>query len=60
LQVPHFERSFQIAAEPHVDNQNLKRYSDFVNRKVYRSAYWWTVDREGEWSRHHRALRPAD
>jgi hypothetical protein len=35
LQVPHFERFFRIAAELHVDHQNLKRYSDFVNRKVH-------------------------
>src|ERR1700737_1429440 len=33
--VAKFERFFRIAAGLDVDKQDLKRYSDFVNQKVY-------------------------
>ena len=33
--VPRFERLFRAAAGLDVDKQDLKRYGDFVNRKVY-------------------------
>jgi hypothetical protein len=33
--VARFERFFRAAARLDVDKQDLKRYSDFVNRKVY-------------------------
>lgn len=33
--VTKFTRFFRAAAEVHVDKDDLKRYSDFVNRKLY-------------------------
>jgi hypothetical protein len=33
--VPKFERFFRAAAEVDVDKDDLKRYSDFVNEKLY-------------------------
>jgi hypothetical protein len=33
--VAKFERFFRITAGLDVDKQDLKRYSDFINRKVY-------------------------
>jgi Domain of unknown function (DUF1931) len=33
--VARFERFFRIAASLNVDKQDLKRYSDFINQKVY-------------------------
>lgn len=33
--VTKFERFFRVAAGLDVDKQDLKRYSDFVNRKIY-------------------------
>jgi hypothetical protein len=33
--IPQFERFFRAAAGLDVDKQDLKRYSDFVNRKLY-------------------------
>jgi hypothetical protein len=33
--VTKFERFFRAAAGLHVDKQDLKRYSDFVNHKIY-------------------------
>ena len=33
--VARFERFFRIAAGLDVDKQDLKRYSDFINRKLY-------------------------
>jgi hypothetical protein len=35
MSVAKFERFFRIAAGLDVDKQDLKRYSDFVNQKVY-------------------------
>src|ERR1700726_4227035 len=35
MSVARFERFFRIAAGLDVDKQDLKRYSDFINRKVY-------------------------
>jgi hypothetical protein len=35
MSVAKFERFFRIAAGIDVDKQDLKRYSDFVNRKLY-------------------------
>jgi hypothetical protein len=35
MSVTKFERFFRIAAGLDVDKQDLKRYSDFINRKVY-------------------------
>jgi uncharacterized protein DUF1931 len=33
--VPKFERLFRVAAGLDIDKADLKRYSDFVNRKLY-------------------------
>jgi hypothetical protein len=33
--VTKFERFFRVAAGLDIDKQDLKRYSDFVNRKIY-------------------------
>jgi hypothetical protein len=33
--VPRFERLFRLAAGLDVDKADLKRYSDFINRKIY-------------------------
>jgi hypothetical protein len=33
--VEKFERFFRIAAGLDIDKQDLKRYSDFINQKVY-------------------------
>lgn len=33
--VPMFERFFRVAASLDVDKRDLKRYSDFVNQKIY-------------------------
>jgi hypothetical protein len=33
--VAKFERFFRVAAELDVDKNDLKRYSDFVERKLY-------------------------
>jgi len=35
VSVPRFERFFRAAAGLDVDKNDLKRYSDFVNRKIY-------------------------
>ena len=35
MSVARFERFFRIAASLNVDKQDLKRYSDFINQKVY-------------------------
>jgi hypothetical protein len=35
MSVPKFERFFRIAAGLDIDKADLKRYSDFVNRKMY-------------------------
>ena len=35
MSVAKFERFFRIAAGLNVDKQDLKRYSDFINQKVY-------------------------
>src|SRR3977135_2509151 len=35
MSVAKFERFFRIAAGLDVDKQDLRRYSDFVNQKVY-------------------------
>jgi hypothetical protein len=35
MSVTRFERFFRIAAGLNVDKQDLKRYSDFINQKVY-------------------------
>ena len=35
MRVAKFERFFRIAAGLDVDKQDLKRYSDFINQKVY-------------------------
>jgi hypothetical protein len=35
MSVAKFERFFRIAAAVDVDKQDLKRYSDFINRKLY-------------------------
>ena len=35
MSVAKFERFFRIAAGLDVDKQDLKRYSDFINRKIY-------------------------
>jgi hypothetical protein len=35
MSVAKFERFFRIAAGLDVDRQDLKRYSDFINQKVY-------------------------
>jgi len=35
MSVPRFERFFRVVARLDVDKQDLKRYSDFVNRKAY-------------------------
>jgi hypothetical protein len=35
MSVAKFERFFRIAAGLDVDKQDLKRYSDFVNQKIY-------------------------
>jgi hypothetical protein len=33
--IPRFQRFFRTAAGLHVDKDDLKRYTDFVNRKLY-------------------------
>ncbi|MDQ1360082.1 MAG: hypothetical protein QOJ44_459 [Acidimicrobiaceae bacterium] len=33
--IPRFQRFFRTAAGLHVDKDDLKRYTEFVNRKVY-------------------------
>jgi hypothetical protein len=33
--IPKFERLFRVAAEVDVDKDDLKRYTDFVNEKLY-------------------------
>jgi hypothetical protein len=33
--IPRFQRFFRTAAGLHVDKDDLKRYTDFLNRKVY-------------------------
>jgi hypothetical protein len=35
MSVARFERFFRIAAGLNVDKQDLKRYSDFINQKLY-------------------------
>src|ERR1700716_4415299 len=35
ISVAKFERFFRIAAGLDVDKQDLKRYSDFINQKIY-------------------------
>src|ERR1700726_5112753 len=35
MSVARFEGFFRIAASLNVDKQDLKRYSDFINQKVY-------------------------
>src|SRR3981081_4897654 len=35
MSVAKFERFFRIAAGLDVDKQDLKRYSDFINHKIY-------------------------
>src|ERR1700692_409312 len=35
MSVARFERFFRIAAGLDVDKQDLKRYSDFINQKLY-------------------------
>jgi hypothetical protein len=35
MSVAKFEPFFRIAASLHVDKQDLKRYSDFINQKIY-------------------------
>ena len=35
VSVPKFERLFRLAAGLDVDKADLKRYSDFINRKIY-------------------------
>ena len=35
MSVAKFERFFRIAAGLDVDKQDLKRYSDFINKKIY-------------------------
>ena len=35
MSVAKFERFFRITAGLDVDKQDLKRYSDFINRKIY-------------------------
>jgi hypothetical protein len=35
MSVAKFERFFRIVASLHVDKQGLKRYSDFINQKLY-------------------------
>ena len=35
MSVARFERFFRIAARLNVDKQDLRRCSDFINRKVY-------------------------
>jgi hypothetical protein len=35
MSVAKFQRLFRIAAGLNVDKQDLKRYSDFINQKVY-------------------------
>ena len=35
MSVAKFERFFRLAASLNVDKQDLKRYSDFINQKVY-------------------------
>lgn len=35
MSVAKFERFFRVAGDVDVDKQDLKRYSDFVNHKVY-------------------------
>ena len=35
MAVTKFERFFRVVAGLHVDKQDLRRYSDFVNQKIY-------------------------
>jgi hypothetical protein len=35
MSVPKFERFFRLAAGLDIDKEDIKRYSDFVNRKIY-------------------------
>jgi len=35
MSIPKFERFFRLAAGLDVDKTDLKRYSEFVNRKIY-------------------------
>jgi histone H3/H4 len=35
MSVAKFERFFRLAASLNVDKQDLKRYSDFINQKIY-------------------------
>ena len=35
MSVARFERFFRLAASLNVDKQDLKRYSDFINQKIY-------------------------
>ena len=35
MSIAKFERFFRVAAGLDIDKNDLKRYSDFVNRKIY-------------------------
>ena len=35
MAVTKFERFFRVVAGLHVDKQDLRRYSDFINQKIY-------------------------
>ena len=35
MSVPKFERFFRVAAGLDIDKTDLKRFSDFINRKIY-------------------------
>lgn len=35
MSMARFERFFRIVASPDVDKQDVKRYSDFINQKLY-------------------------
>jgi hypothetical protein len=38
--VTKFERFFRAATSLNVDKQDLKRYSDFINHKIYDLLIW--------------------
>lgn len=35
MSIPKFERFFRVAASLNVDKNDLNRYSDFINQKIY-------------------------
>jgi Domain of unknown function (DUF1931) len=60
MAVAKFERFFRRAASLDVDKRDLKRYSDFINRKIYDLLLRAQAAARAKHAQHHRAFRPAD